>query len=745
MTRSRSLNNIKSNRKDTPITTSRINERPQKTLRVGIVGCGRVATHHLRFISQLPQVSVTGLVDNDESSARRLGAAYNVQTVYDSLEMLLEKETPDVIHILTPPFLHYSQARVALERGVHVFIEKPVTLQAEETEDLYRLAATKGGSLCPDFIQLFHPAFLQARSLIESGELGRLVYVESQLAQTLDMPELKEARGLHWSYQLPGGVLHNYITHPLYLALYFVGTPRDIKVSPRSLGALPQGLTDHLDVHLEGERISAHVVLSHTMNSQPSYFVNLFCEKGVVWVNFDTSTMLVTRSSWLPRSVDRATSNFRQAAQLSSSAVRNIYDFLRGKLVPYQGLQTLIPQFYASVREGSTPPISSELALTVARAEEEVLGRAGRLHLDLSPRSSRQLQSNRSERVLVTGAAGYVGQQVVQRLVEQRYAVRALVRPLSRIELLERLGVEIVFGDVRDLENLSDAMDGINVVIHAAATLRGTTEAILEGCATATQNVAEAARKAKVNRVIYMSSMSVYDFLKVQDGEIIDERSPLERHPESRGAYSWGKRKAEDIALGHLQDASPSWTILRPSVVVGGGGDVLAPAGSRLGNFLICLGSRRKTLRLIHVEDVATALVRLLESKATRGGVYTLSSPESLLLRNYVDVCVRASRYRKVRVVYIPFWFARAGVFMLTVLRKISKRGPSMNVQRLMYLFRDLTVSVRALKESTGWEPPTGLLERLKGEIAAEQLPSAVPIGKTGTSQASREFGTIRR
>jgi len=696
---------------DAPVVT-----KGGRPLRVAVVGCGRVAIHHLRFISQIPGASVVALADQNERSARDLGEQYKVDQVHSSLESMLEKSTPDVLHILTPPAQHYSQALLAIEHGVHVLIEKPVTFRAWETEDLYRRANAKGLSICPDFIQLFHPTLLRARKIAESGELGRVVSVESCLTQDLNMPELTEARGLHWSYQLPGGVLHNYITHPLYLALHFLGIPRAITVIPRSLGVLPQGLTDHLDVLIDTASGSGHIVLSHAMQCHPSYFLNVFCEKGVISVNFDTATLLVTRSAMMPRSIDRATSNFRQAAFLCSSGVRNIVDFVRGRLVPYQGLQELIPRFYESIVNRTQAPISPDFTMALVRAEEDILSQAGKLHLDLHSRTSHPRDYQHPERVVVTGASGYVGSAVVRRLVKEGYSVRALVRPLSHVERLEELGVEILFGDIRDLEFTVRAFEGMDVVIHAAAGLRGSSNHILDSCIIGTQNVAEAARRANVGRVIYLSSMSVYDFSKMKDGDVVTENSPLDDYPELRGAYSCGKRKAEDVALARLQDTRPSWTILRPSAIVGHNGDLLGPIGSRVGRYVICMSSPKKNLRLVHVEDVSDGLVRLMQNDSTAGRVFVLSASEKLPIRDYLEILSRVSPHQKLRVLHVPFWFAKAGVGALMVLRKITGKGPSMNLRRLIYLYRDVTVNSGAVQEALSWEPGGGLLDRLKRE-----------------------------
>jgi 2-alkyl-3-oxoalkanoate reductase len=685
-------------------------------LRVGIVGCGHVAEHHIRFIAQTKNGRVVGLADQDEVNARRLAEAHSVHDVYGSLEELLDRTPLDVLHILTPPAYHYDHAREALKRGIHVLVEKPCTLQACQTEELYRLAKGKGVLLCPDFIQLFHPIFQHAASVINSGRLGQVTFVEAHLSLDLNIPELREAKGLHWSYRLPGGVLHNYITHPLYLTIYWAGTPQRITVSAKSHGILPQGLTDHLAILLEGERCAASVVLSAAIQTEP-YYVRVFCERGIVLVDFDTSTVLIREKSSLPRPIRRATSNFMQAWQLSAWAVKNVVNFARGKLVPYQGLQNLIPIFYSSIKDQTEPPVPPELAMSVTRVEEAIWAQAGKLNLDISPRQSKQVAVTRPERVLVTGAAGYVGSHVVRQLVKNGYYVRALVRELSHTEGLEKLGVQLMYGDVRDFNSLIKATEEMDILVHLAAALRGTQGFVLDSSVEGTKNVAEAACMGGAKRVIYMSSMSIYDYLKLRDGDVITEQSPLEEFPESRGTYSLAKRRSEDVALSHLQDESPSWTILRPSVIVGKGHDIFLPAGVKAGQFLICPSAAQKHLRLIHVEDVAAAVFELIKNEGTCGRVFTLSQPEPSTLREYVEGYIRANGHRNLRVVYVPYRLASLGMRGMTVLARLLRKDLNLNQRRLAYLYRDLYASSRALEDQTGWRPREGLLLRLKQEI----------------------------
>src|SRR5439155_19065788 len=209
------------------------------------------------------------------------------------------------------------------DRGIHVFVEKPVVFTVREVTDLYERAAARDVLLCPNFLQLFHPKIQELWALIDSEQLGRVVHVESYWCLNPDdTPELLETEGIHWSYRVPGGPLRDFTSHLLSLALYFAGWPNDIHVSRSSRGTLPQGLIDHLAVHVDGTRSTATILLSYL--ARPSaYGLRVLCEKGSAEVNFDTQTLLINRQTFLPRRIVSATANFTTSSRLSVQAVSN--------------------------------------------------------------------------------------------------------------------------------------------------------------------------------------------------------------------------------------------------------------------------------------------------------------------------------------------------------------------------------------------------------------------------------------
>lgn len=690
----------------------------QSRLRIGIVGCGMVAEHHARFIKALGKAELVAVADRNPATARSFADRHGIPIVRATVGELLDATWLDVLHVVTPPGYHYDCAKEALDRGVHVFIEKPVAFTVHEVSDLYDRASARCVSLCPDFIQLFHPKMQQMRDMIDSGQLGRVVHAESYLSVNLDdSPELREAEGIHWSYRLPGGLLRDYTSHLLYMALYFAGVPQDIRIIRGSRGSLPQGMIDHVSIQVDGTRATAAITLSCLSHSS-AYGVRVLCEEGSAEINFETQTLIVTRRSSMPRRIVSATANLSQSWELSTQAVGNIWNYIRGKLVPYSGMQVLIPRFYDSIRQAKAPPVSRELATAVVMMEERIFAYCAPPCFQGCYSSSSQWDIRQAERVLVTGANGFLGLEVTKAMVENGYFVRALIRPTASPESLQQMGVEVFLGDVRRRDDVSAAAAGMQIIVHLAAGMRGSAQFIVDSCVRGTQNIADVASSHNLKRIVYMSSLSVYDLTKLRDGVDITETSPLEEQPESRGAYSIGKRRAEDVALSQLSTPAKGWTILRPPVIVGHGHDIFGPVGSKVGNTLVCLGSPRKRLPLIHVTDVAAAILQVLRSENTKGQVYTVSSPSSITVRDYVQACIRGRGDQHLRVVYVPYAAARLAGWAAALIKKLTKLGPRINRRRLLSFYRSVGVDSSLLEQHTGWRPQGELLERLQKEMA---------------------------
>ena len=175
--------------------------------------------------------------------------------------------------------------------------------------------------------------------------------------------------------------------------------------------------------------------------------------------------------------------------------------------------------------------------------------------------------------------------------------------------------------------------------------------------------------------------------------------------------------------MSHLHDEHARWTILRPSVIVGRGSDIFNPVGIRFGTLLLCPGPRRRILGLIHVDDVAAAILKVMQNDATRGRIFNVSA-EAVTQKQYIDEFLRAIGYHKLRVIYMPYWLPRCGAGLLAGLRLLSRRVPTIHERQLASFYQSARIDSNAIRTETGWRPTVNLLRTLV--LETQQSGSAV-------------------
>lgn len=148
-------------------------------LRVGVIGYGYWGPNIVRNLHGQKNLQAVMVCDKSATALGRVRKAYpDVLTVSDPLEVLRSPEV-DAVAVITPVWTHYELAKAALERGKHVFIEKPFTSNSAQAEELIELAARKNLTIMVDHTFLFTGAVRKIKELAESGALGDLYYYDS--------------------------------------------------------------------------------------------------------------------------------------------------------------------------------------------------------------------------------------------------------------------------------------------------------------------------------------------------------------------------------------------------------------------------------------------------------------------------------------------------------------------------------------------------------------------------------------
>jgi NADH dehydrogenase len=230
--------------------------------------------------------------------------------------------------------------------------------------------------------------------------------------------------------------------------------------------------------------------------------------------------------------------------------------------------------------------------------------------------------------VVVTGASGHVGTRTCTELVRKGFKVRAIVRNTSKAaERLGHLRIEIRSADIRDADAMRSALAGAGSLVHLAAiAIEKPGESYEETNTKATDVLLDAARAEKVDRIVYMS----------QNGA--DSESPY-RFLRSKG-------KAQDA----VTSSGTKWSVLKPSVIFGPDDEFVNVLARlvRLSPIVYPLpGGGVARFQPVAVGDVARAIVKCLDDKATIGGIYSIGGPVPLTLRQMTErilVAMNASR-----------------------------------------------------------------------------------------------------
>lgn len=190
-------------------------------LNTAVVGAGSVSELHMSCLDANPQTELVAVCDLDPDRARHTGERYEVSW-YTDLGELIDDRNPDWMVLCTPVQTHLPLAKQALEAGIPVLIEKPVTKTLDEFEELSAMADRLGVTVSVVNQHLYKPAMREVRRRIGDGELGTIRGVD--LVYTgLTKPD-ETTRG-SWVFDLPGGEFEEGLPHPIYLVLGLGGYP----------------------------------------------------------------------------------------------------------------------------------------------------------------------------------------------------------------------------------------------------------------------------------------------------------------------------------------------------------------------------------------------------------------------------------------------------------------------------------------------------------------------------------------
>ena len=335
-------------------------------LRVAIVGCGKIAESHAEVISYLSGVHLIAMCDREELMAKQLAERYGVKKFYNDLKLMLADAKPDVVHITTPAQSHYEIGKTCLEAGCHVFIEKPFTINAEETEKLVNLAESKRLKLTVGTDEQFSNIAIEMRNIIAQGWLGdRPIHME--VYYCYDLGDERYARAFlknrsHWLWKLPGQLVQNIIPHAIMKVCEFLDD-EDIKVMAngftsnflKNLGE--SYLKDELRaIIIDKNQTTAYLTLSTQMRPPLRQF-RIFGPKNGLLIDQDHYALIKLPGKSYISYIDKFVPLNNFARQYRRNMFNNVRLFLKKQFQMKRGLYNLIQLFYQSIEKDLPPPI----------------------------------------------------------------------------------------------------------------------------------------------------------------------------------------------------------------------------------------------------------------------------------------------------------------------------------------------------------------------------------------------------
>jgi predicted dehydrogenase len=309
---------------------------------MGMIGGGKDAfigaIHRLAFNMDGLVEMVCGALSITPATARESGEALFLPAdrIYMSYEEMIEKESQlpedirmDFVTIVTPNFAHFAPAKLALQKGFHVVIEKPITFNLAEAIELKQLVQQTGLLLCLTHTYSGYPLVKQARQMIKEGVLGnvRKVWVEYPQGWLSKLSEREGNAQAAWrtdpAKSGKAGSMGDIGTHAAHLAEYVSGLKITHLCADLNIMVKGRMLDDDGNVLLKFDNGAAGVLMASQVaaGEENALKLRVYGEKGgIEWAQMEPNTLLV---KWLdaPTQILRAGSNYGD--RLSSYAIHN--------------------------------------------------------------------------------------------------------------------------------------------------------------------------------------------------------------------------------------------------------------------------------------------------------------------------------------------------------------------------------------------------------------------------------------
>jgi len=338
-------------------------------LKVGIVGCGVIASHtHIPIFKRAKNaVIVEAVCDRNESLARETASKHKIPKAYFDLSYMLTNENLDIIDICTPPQTHASLAIEAMNHGCHVFMEKPMALKTSDCDQMISVSRKRGVNLCVFHNVLFDTPFLKAKKLLANGAIGDFIGMRIFMSDPREEMILQKN---HWIHKLPGGLIGETGPHAAYMSLAFLKKVKSVDVYAKNFLVHPWAPFDEFRIELEGEEAMSSIAISYASNRRNLY-VDILGTEGVLYLDLQSQLLIHHGRKETVRPVAFARYSASITSQLAVGVAANAFGLVTKRLK--FGHNVLIEGFINSILNNDPPPVTPDEGRETVKVMEMVV------------------------------------------------------------------------------------------------------------------------------------------------------------------------------------------------------------------------------------------------------------------------------------------------------------------------------------------------------------------------------------
>ncbi|MGY0777742.1 NAD-dependent epimerase/dehydratase family protein [Azospirillum argentinense] len=570
--------------------------------RLAIIGCGSIVSHHLLpallRLGWRPSVLVDPTPGRLEAVQAMLGRSRAPVAVADWREAA---DQFDAALVAAPPMVHAPVGQSLLEAGKHVFMEKPLAVTLADAERMVQTAEERRRVLAVGLMRRYVNGVRWLKALIDTGQLGRVLRFEA-----------REGFVYNWGISSPamlrrdgagGGVLLDTGSHTLDLLLWWFGEAAEVDYSDDSHGGLESDCRLSLTM---ASGATGTLELSRTRALRNT--IRVHGTKGSVEVHLYENQI----ASDVPQILDFVHDGF---------SANHIPPQIFGDL-----FQAELKDFADAIRDGRPAAVGGRDALPSTALIERCYASRKPLALPWvdgpAPATATRTDGPRTDgpTVVVTGAAGFIGGRLVERLcLEHGAKVRCIVRDIAQAVRLARFPVEIVRADLLDREAIGKAVAGADWVFHCAYDVRSRRQNI-DGM----NALIDASLANGVESFVHLSTFSVYEPLP--DGPLSEET----RDGDRAWSYVQNKLDLEKMVLDAAHKRGLPGVVLQPSIVYGPFCKpwTNAPAEMLLSGTVV-LPQEGGLCNAVYIDDLVDAMIAATRSPQAIGERFVISGPDA--------------------------------------------------------------------------------------------------------------------